>query len=212
MSHPPRTREQIGAALWPYASPSQLRKSFHDVLYRLRRALGRSEKWVAFEKGRYAFDRSLGHYFDVEAFESELAEARRLREEAPERAIRHLRGAIELYGGYFLEDFLDSDWHLVRQEELRREHQDALLSLGGLLLSEGRPAEAAEAYRNAIGRDELLEEAHRGLMRSQAASGERSQAIRHYRALVELLREEMGSEPAQETRALYESLRRSEGV
>ena len=210
LCHPPRTREQIGAALWPYASSSQLRKSFHDVLYRLRRALG-AEKWVVFENGRYAFDRSLGYFFDVEAFESELAEARRLKDEAPEQAIHRLRGAIEVYGGDFLEDFLDSDWHLIRQEVLRREHHEALLSLGGLLLSEGRPAEAAEAYRKAISHDELLEEAHRGLMRSQAASGERGQAIRHYRNLVRLLEDELGSSPAPETRDLYESLRRSDG-
>ena len=41
LSHPEgRTKEQIGLALWPEASTAQLRSSFHDTLYRLRRALG----------------------------------------------------------------------------------------------------------------------------------------------------------------------------
>ena len=40
-----RTKEQIGLALWPEASTSQLRSSFHDTLYRLRRALGGKE-WI----------------------------------------------------------------------------------------------------------------------------------------------------------------------
>jgi two-component SAPR family response regulator len=40
LSHPEgRTKEQIGLALWPEASTSQLRSSFHDTVYRLRRAL-----------------------------------------------------------------------------------------------------------------------------------------------------------------------------
>src|SRR3712207_9253016 len=63
---PPRTREQIGLALWPEASPSRLRRSVHDALHRLRRALGRPE-WVLHDHGRYSFNRSLrGYYFDVE--------------------------------------------------------------------------------------------------------------------------------------------------
>jgi hypothetical protein len=59
LSHPEgRTKEQIGLTLWPEASTAQLRSSFHDTVYRLRRALGGKE-WVAFHKGRYAFNPSL---------------------------------------------------------------------------------------------------------------------------------------------------------
>jgi hypothetical protein len=61
LSHPKgRTKEQIGLALWPEASTSQLRSSFHDTLFRLRRALGGKE-WVSFEKGRYFFGRTLSY-------------------------------------------------------------------------------------------------------------------------------------------------------
>ncbi|MGH3088290.1 MAG: AfsR/SARP family transcriptional regulator, partial [Rubrobacteraceae bacterium] len=76
----------------------------------------------------------------------------------------------------------------------------------------GRYAEAAEAHRKLIAHDAYLEEAHRGLMRCQAALGEPGQAIRHYRGLVELLNEELGTSPAPETRTLYESLRRSDKI
>jgi DNA-binding SARP family transcriptional activator len=79
--------------------------------------------------------------------------------------------------------------------------------LGGLLLAQERHAEAAEAYRKAIAHDELVEEAHRELMRSQAAMGERGRALRHYEELVELLDEQLGTSPAPETRALHERLR-----
>jgi DNA-binding SARP family transcriptional activator len=49
-------------------------------------------------------------------------------------------------------------------------------------------------------------------MRSEAASGERGRALGHYRSLVELLREELGSSPAPETVALYEDVLRGEEV
>ena len=50
LCHPKgRTKEQIGLALWPDASSAQLRSSFHDTVFRLRRALGGKE-WIVFEK------------------------------------------------------------------------------------------------------------------------------------------------------------------
>ena len=209
LTHPPRTKEQIGLALWPDASIAQLRSSFHDTVYRLRRALGGKE-WIVYEKGRYAFDRSLDYFFDAEAFEENLSEARKTQSEAPEQSIRHLQEATDLYGGDFLEDSEFSEWAMVRQEELRREYQEALLLLGRLLFAQERHAEAAEAYRKAIVHDELLEEAHRELMRCHAALGERVRALRHYDELVELLEEQLGTSPAPETTALYERLRAGE--
>jgi DNA-binding SARP family transcriptional activator len=211
LSHPPRTKEQIGLALWPDASTAQLRSSFHDTVYRLRRALGGKE-WIVFEKGRYAFNRSLAYSFDVEAFEENLSEARRLRSEAAEQAIGHLQRTAELYGGDFLENSVDSEWAMDRRQELWREYQEALLLLGGLLFAQGRHAQAVEAYRKAIAHDELLEEAHRGLMRCYAALGERGRALKHYEELVELLDEQLGTPPAPETSVLHERLRAGEEV
>ena len=210
LSHPEgRTKEQIGLALWPEASTAQLRSSFHDTVFRLRRALGGKE-WVIFENRRYAFGRSLDYYYDVEAFQKNLSEASNLRYEAPDQAIRYLQEATGLYRGDFLEDIAQSEWALERQEELRRAYGESLLLLGGLLLSRERHAEAAEAYRKAITHDRFLEEAHRGLMRCQAAMGEPGGALRHYEDLAKMLQKQLGASPAPETLALYKSLRSRE--
>ena len=74
-------------------------------------------------------------------------------------------------------------------------------------MAQERHTEAAKAYRKAIAHDELLEKAHRELMRCQAAMGERGRALRHYEELVELLDEQLGTSPAPETKALHERLR-----
>ena len=212
LSHPPRTKEQIGLALWPEASTSQLRSSLHRTLHHLRKALGRPE-WISFEKGRYSVNRSLEYFYDVAVFETKLSQARKVESEAPAQAISLLREAVELYGGDFLEDLtVEGEWALRRQEELRREYQEALLSLGGLFYGEGHYAQAAEAYRKAIAHDSYLEGAHRELMRTYAALGERSQALRHYQNLVELLRDELGSSPTLETTGLYDRLRQGADI
>lgn len=203
---PSRTKEQIGLALWPDASPAQLRSNLHNTLYHLRHILGRPE-WIVFEHNHYTFNRQLPYWFDVEAFESHLAGARQLQVTAPAQAIQALAEAVELYRGDFLEDLVTGDWPLVRREALRRMYLEALLAQGQLCFAEGRFVEATEAYRKIIAYDRYQEAAHRELMRCYVRQGERGQALRHYQSLLEWMRDELGSPPAPETTALYERLR-----
>jgi predicted ATPase/DNA-binding SARP family transcriptional activator len=201
-----RTKEQIGLALWPDASPAQLRSNLHNTLYHLRHILSRPE-WIVFEHNNYTFNRQLPYWFDVEAFESHLAGARQLQVNAPAQAIHALEEAVKLYQGDFLEDMVTGDWPLVRRDALRRMYLEALLALGQLCFADGRYAEATEAYRQAIAHDSYQEVAHRELMRCYVRQGERGQALRHYQSLLEWMRDELGSPPAPETTALYERLR-----
>lgn len=206
-----RTKEQIGLALWPDTSSGQLRGSFHSVLHHLRRVLGGAE-WVIFKDDAYSFNRSQDYWFDVESFESHLAQARKLQAQAPVRAIYHLEEGIKLYQGDFLEGAAMGDWYLPRQRELKKLYLNALLTLGQLLFTEGQYMRAADAYYKLIEHDSLQEIAHRELMRCYARQGERSQALRHYQVLTELLRTELKAVPAPETIKLFECLRNGETI
>jgi DNA-binding SARP family transcriptional activator len=215
LCHPPRSKEQIGLVFWPEATPEQVRRNLGVALHQLRRALGRPE-WIVFEHERYTVNRALGCWFDVDAFETRLAAAGPLQNNGraqETRAIRHaLEEAVALYGGDFLEDIVDGEWHLPRREHLRRRYQEGLFGLGQLCMAEGQYSQAAEVYRRAIAHDPYLEAAHRELLRCYARQGERGQAVRHYRALVERMRDELGVSPAPETTALVERLRRGEAI
>jgi predicted ATPase/DNA-binding SARP family transcriptional activator len=206
-----RTREQIGLDLWPDAPPAQLRSHLKIALHHLRRALGGAQ-WILFEDDRYTFNRSLNYWYDVEMFESNLALVHPLETKVSERAIRHLEQATQLYRGDWLEDAPFGDWHLDRREELQRKYLDELLAIGKWYFDHGRFEEAIEKYRLIIRRDPYQEVAHRALMRGYARQGELSQALRHYRMLVDLLRDELGGTPAPETAALFERLRHGEPV
>lgn len=211
LRHPSATKGQIGLALWPDASSAELRSSFHVTVHQLRQALGYRER-IVFDHHRYAFNRHLPYWFDVETFESTLTQARQMQNTAPAEALHHLEQAVKLYQGDFLQDFMEGDWHVAQRERLRDMYRDALLTIGHLLFAQGRYAEAIDAYRRTIAHESYLETAHRELMRSYARLGEPGQALRHYQALVEFLRDEFGSPPAAETTALFESLRRGEAI
>jgi predicted ATPase/DNA-binding SARP family transcriptional activator len=211
LCQPAAMKGQIGLALWPDASAPQLRSSFHVTVHHLRQALGQPE-WILFEQQRYAFNRHLSYWCDVETFEAHLAQARQIQATKPAEALAQLEQAITLYQGDFLQDVQDGDWYLARRDALRTLYVEALLTKGHLCFTQRRYTDAAEAYRQAITQERYLEVAHRALMQSLARLGERSQALRHYQTLLELLQDELGAPPAPETTALFEALRRGEMI
>lgn len=207
LNHSTRSKEQIGAALWPDISPTQLRDTFRVTLYHLRRTLGRAD-WILYTGDGYALNRSQDYWYDVDAFEDAAAEAARLKIRSPAQAMAVLQGALALYRGPFLEDLSDGQWYLLRREQLEMAFLEALLLFGQLAFDQGSYDRAAEAYRRAIRLDGYLEAAHRQLMRCYEALGERAQAVRHYEALVSRFRDELGISPDGETAALAARLRR----
>jgi predicted ATPase/DNA-binding SARP family transcriptional activator len=203
----PQTKEQLGMALWPGLSGTQLRNALHTALRDLRKAL-RDPGWVRFADGRYAFDRSRQeHWLDLGVFEKEMAAARRARPGPP--ALPHLQRAIAVYRGDLLPDFADSEWAEARRHELRRAYSAAVSGAGRILASEGHFRQAADFFRKAVEHDPLDEAASRQLMTCLARAGEPGQAARHYEQLTERLRDDLGVAPAAETTSVYRQLPRA---
>lgn len=197
-----RTREQIGQAIWPGASPTRAKNSFHVTLHHLRKALGAPE-WVVIEGDRYRLSPELRCDLDADAFGREAREAL----QAPLAGSRLLRPILALYRGDLLEGEVTGPWVEEHRDRLRRVMVDLGLALGAALEAEGDTAGAAEVYHAIAVREELNEEAQRRLMLAWTRGGDRARALRHYERLVTLLREELDAEPEPETVGLYERLR-----
>ena len=206
LMHPDgRTKEQAGLAFWPEASAAQLRNNFHVTLHRLRRALGDADV-VTLAGDRYRVDPAFVEEFDVAEFDRDVTEARRALKRLSDGAATRLEQALGRYRGDFLDGETVGDWHVEHRDRYQRMVVDALMELGAHHVAGAAHGKAAEAYRQVLARDELHEEALRGLMRSLAEAGERSQALRVYRRFADRLRDEMEMEPARETRRLLERL------
>jgi DNA-binding SARP family transcriptional activator len=203
ISNPLKTKEQIGLVFWPDASPDQLRTSLRAALYHLRRALG-ERSWVFYEDGYYKFNRSMDHWYDVEAFERSLESAERSAQD--EEAIEQLDEGVSLYRGDFLSDLANDEWGTLRREELRSKYLKAMSLLGELLVKSSAYDRAIGVYRSLLSTDLLMEEAHRALMRCYIQKGERALALRQYQTLVEILQDELGASPSSETTVLYQSI------
>jgi DNA-binding SARP family transcriptional activator len=236
-----RTKEQAAAALWPDASPAQLRNAFHVTMHQLRRALGRKDA-VAFDGGRYALARgaeggaggSAGDAgreagvvvaCDVAAVLA-AADAARAADRAAERggargdaavaalgagadALARWRRALDLAGRGPLGEGEDAgDWLAAHQARVRAAWGDGLEALARLHARRGAPGEAAAVLEALVAAEPLREGAHRALMATYAASGEPARALAHYDAFAARLARELGAQPARDTRALADAIRR----
>lgn len=209
ISHPPATQARIGLDLWPDASPSRLRNALHSAMYRLRKALGPPNR-ILFTGGRYAFDHTTPHTFDVADFEEKTRRARQCAKDDPQRAATLLEEAAGLYGGDFLEGFAGGEWILTRQQELHESYIEGQLLLGRILTEGDENSGAARAYRRAIVADPYSGQAHAGLIRAYSRLGEGGRAIQHYHDLQDTFQRELGATPPPEVTTLIERLRGGE--
>jgi DNA-binding SARP family transcriptional activator len=184
-----RTKEQIGAALWPDVEPAKLRNNFHVTMHRLRKGLGAAE-WIVVDGDTYALDRRRGVDFDAEVFEREVNSALRAKD------AQRLARAVELYRGDFFENATSGDWHLERRDRLRELYARALEAHGRTRMTAGDYAGAAEAYQRLVALDDLDEDAARHLIAALEKQGDRGAATRAYRRLAEALKRELGVEPS----------------
>jgi DNA-binding SARP family transcriptional activator len=143
---------------------------------------------------------------DVAAFEAALDAAAC----APDAAARatELEAAVAIYQGDLLPESCE-DWVLPEREWLAQRFYQALRSLTAHLEELGEQKRAIDFGRRAVRADPLREEAHGDLMRLYAASGDPNAALRQYRELKRLLKEDLGGEPAAATRALAREIERS---
>jgi predicted ATPase/DNA-binding SARP family transcriptional activator len=195
LCHPSgRTKEQIGAALWPDSDASRLRNNFHVTLHRLRKGLGAAE-WIVVDGDTYALDRSRGVEFDVETFERE-ANAAIANREKNARNIERLARAAGLYRGDFFDNARDSEWHLPTRNRLRDLYARTLDTLGRAHTAAANHAAAAQAYQRLVDLDDLDEDAARHLIAALEKQGDPAGAKRAHRRLTAALKRELNEEPS----------------
>jgi pentatricopeptide repeat protein len=184
-----RTKEQIGAALWPDADAARIRNNFHVTLHRLRKALGGAE-WIVVDGDTYALDRSRGVDLDAETFEREASAALRTSN------LRRLEQALRLYRGDFFENGSNGEWYLPVRNRLHDLYARGVETLARQRMEAGDYSGAAEVWQGLVSLDDLDEEAARNLIDCLTRAGDVSAAKRVWRRLADSLKRELGEEPS----------------
>jgi DNA-binding SARP family transcriptional activator len=154
----------------------------------------------------------LSYTSDVHDFDTYLT---RVREHDDASA---LRAAADLYQGEFLAglsltgapDF--EMWLLLHRESYHAQFVQTLEGLVGSAMRRSAWTEGAWAAQRLVELEPWHEEAHRQLMLFLARSGQRHVALAQFDICRRMLREELDSEPSDETVAVYEGLKRGSVV
>jgi ATP/maltotriose-dependent transcriptional regulator MalT/two-component SAPR family response regulator len=197
----PLTKEEIGETLWPELDASQLKLRFKNEMYRLRHALGQDV--ILFENDHYHFNRLLDYEYDVENFAAQLIKAKAAVQ--IEEKIAHLRTAISLRGGPYLQD-VDATWVWPERERLDQTCVDALEQLAEDQRKAGDRQAALQACQEALKIGPCREDIHCLAMQLHAEQGDRLAVIWQYQACRDALRAELEVDPSEETDALYRQL------
>jgi len=196
----PFARDELAAMLWPEADDESARGALRRTLSVLRASLG--DRWLRVDRASVTLDPA-GTWVDLVA----------LRGTAGITDAASLGFAAELARGAFLAGFTlrdapdFDDWRAIQASAVDRAVADLLDRLAVAAEAEGDIPAAVAAATKRVDLDPLDEPAQRRLMSVLARSGDRSGAIRAYRACVAVLERELGVAPLAETTELYEAIR-----
>ena len=204
----PVSREELATIVWPEETPP----SWESALSALTSRLGGLLSARALKSKEVRFARGLGHYqihlpvdvwVDLEAGVSAIDRAESaLRSGAPDRVLGPATVAATIARRPFLSG-IDGFWEDSQRRRLERQLVRALDCLAEMRIASGEPDLAVESAIEAVRLDPFRERSRRLLMQGYESTGNRARAVDAYHALRERLAEELGTEPAPETEALY---------
>jgi DNA-binding SARP family transcriptional activator len=193
LSDRPLRRTYIAGVLWSETTEERAAASLRSTLWRLRcRA---------------------PHVVQADATRLRLAPAVRVDYREMVRRLNDLSaegGDVDVDVGQLpltaelLPDWYD-DWVYFEREQYRQFRLHALEAISEKLLARRRHAEAIQFSLAAIAAEPLRDSAYRLLIRAHLSEGNRSEAIREFRDYCNLLRRELGVDPAPEVQALIAS-------
>jgi DNA-binding SARP family transcriptional activator len=118
-----------------------------------------------------------------------------------------LRGAVELYRGAYLEGVY-ADWCVERRRILEARYLLALAVLLQHAARSGNYHQGLQYAQSILALDPYQEDAHRYTIELHGRLGDRAGGMRHFQRYAELVRDELGDEPAPQVEAAYRALLR----
>jgi ATP/maltotriose-dependent transcriptional regulator MalT/DNA-binding SARP family transcriptional activator len=208
--HRRAAKDVLIEAFWPDEDPAVVEKNFHPTISHIRKALNSrqslKQNFIVFRDGSYQLNPELSYSIDTEDFERLIAEAEiAKREKDPERLRASLEAAHTLYQGEFMSGSYD-DWAEERRSFYAEQNQRVLAALAKLAFSEKRFQSAQKFASEVLKDDPYREDMHRLTLKSLAAQSKPAAVKKHFEEMQSLLKEDLGIEPAAETRRLYQEL------
>jgi DNA-binding SARP family transcriptional activator len=207
----PQPRESLSEVLWADQPATASRKNLRQTLWHLQSALKKTKNSsrleVFIDDGWIHIRLPNDFWLDTAQLEQVFNAVNHKRaRELSEEDFKTMQNAVGLYKGDLLEGWYQ-DWCIFERERFQMMH---LMLLDKLVqyCEIHQKYDAGLAYGWQILRyDQAYERAHRQIMRLYFMVGDRTQALHQYERCVGALRDELGVDPSERTKQLYEQIR-----
>jgi len=207
----PQPREFLSETIWESQPPAKSKKYLRQTLWKLKSALrehiGGENPDLLIDPEWIQLDPSAGWRTDIAEFEQTYNGVKnKSSANLSSEDYRNMEKTVRLYHGGLLEGWYQ-EWCILERERFEAMH---LTFLNKLIqyCERHHLYEAGLAYgRQLLSYDRAYEYAHRQMMRMFFQSGDRTQALRQFERCTAALHEELGVEPADRTRLLYQQIR-----
>ncbi len=205
------SRDILMDVFWQDHLPGRARSSLTTALWRLRHLLEPEGVTpgtyvVVGHMGEVSFNWDSGHFLDTESFEQHIYPLlRKPNADLTAPDIEAIEQVLTLYTGDLLEGMYE-DWALRERERFRSLYLNCLTRLMECYANRKNYERSIALAREILRRDPVHEEIHRALMRLYFECGQRTLAMRQYVQCRDLLDQELGVLPLDETIALYNQI------
>ena len=204
-------RERLADLFWGDTEPEKARSALNTAIWRIRKILELGSKGAARHLITIGDDVILEQSQSIQVDTHKLESAsRRVLGRRPGGAltdgdVHDISLAVEGYGGPFLDGY-DGDWVLQERERLHCLFIRSILELMRAAAKQGRYEHALDFGRRILAMDPLRESVQRDVMVLLVLNGQRVEAIRTYKRLINLLKSELDIEPMPETKRLHNDI------
>ncbi len=203
--------DRIVDVLWPASRPAAPEQNVATLVSRLRAVLGAD----LIQGGRAGY-----RLADGPGIVTDLDEAARFCDQAEAKVATAAavalaaaeRGHALLASGTAISDEPYARWADPAREQVRELLRRLRLIAAEAAMGTGDPRLAAGYAAAAMAEDPLDEAAHRWYMSASAAAGEQAKALAAYASLQRRLSEELGVDPASQTRDLHLAILREQDI
>ena len=196
----PHRREKLAKMLWPDSVETTARENLRHTLWRIRKAFPKRLSYVYLSTDDFTitFENSAKYWFDVAV----------LKEADNCKSADDLIPNLSVYQGELLPGF-DDEWVILEREYLNFVFEHNMARLMAMLKSEKRWLDVLDWGERWIAFGQRPEPAYRAIMLAHIKKGEMSRVGEAYARCVRSLNE-IGLEPSEQTRKLYERLKAGE--
>jgi DNA-binding SARP family transcriptional activator len=194
--HTPQPRPHIAFLFWPDTTEKQALTNLRTNYYRLRLKLPQADRFLRSDWQTIQWLPDGPFTLDVAEFETAVSAA---------GDVAGWRLAFDLYHGPLLPGWYE-EWLEPERDRLGQLFLEAGETLLRLEENQRSYTEAIKTAQQLLRYDSLHEPTYRRLMRLQALSGGKADALRTYHTCATLLEQELDVTPDKTTRALYEQL------